>query len=111
VASIETITSGEVQSKVLEAPGPVALDFYQESCPPCHILEPRLERVAEEYKDRLPVYRVDIDHDMPVAESFGVMSIPTVLVFKSGEEIERLDGLIREKDLEATFDRTIDTQS
>jgi thioredoxin 1 len=105
MAGVETITSGEIQSKVLEAPGPVALDFYQESCPPCHVLEPRLERVAERYEDRLPVYRVDVDRDMPVAERFGVMSLPTVLVLKGGEEIQRLDGLIREKDLEAAFER------
>jgi thioredoxin 1 len=105
LANIETITSGEVQAKVLDASGPVALDFYQESCPPCHVLKPRLERVAERYKGRLPVYRVDIDRDMEVAESFGVMSLPTVLVLKSGEEIDRLDGLIRDEDLTAAFDR------
>ncbi len=105
MSGIEPITSGEIESRVLRAPGPVALDFYQESCPPCHVLEPRLERVAERYKDRLPVYRVDIDRGMAVAESFGVMSLPTVLVLKDGEEVERLDGLIREKDLIATFDR------
>jgi thioredoxin-like negative regulator of GroEL len=107
MGSIETLTSGEIQPKVLEAPGPVALDFYQESCPPCHALEPRLERVAGRYEGRLPVYRVDVDRDLIVAESFGVMSLPTVLVLKDGEEIERLDGLIREKDLEAAFDRAI----
>ncbi len=105
MASIETLTSDEVQAKALEEQGPVALDFYQESCPPCHVLEPRLEKVAERYEDRLPVYRVDVDRDLPVAESFGVMSLPTVLVLKDGEEVERLDGLIREKDLIAAFDR------
>jgi thioredoxin 1 len=103
--TVETISSEEIRARVLEATGPVALDFYQESCPPCHVLEPRLERVAEEYKGRLPVYRVDIDRDMPVAERFGVMSFPTVLILRGGEEIERLDGLIREGDLTAAFDR------
>lgn len=67
MSGIEPITSGEIGSRVLRAPGPVALDFYQESCPPCHVLEPRLERVAQQYEDRLPIYRVDIDHDMRVA--------------------------------------------
>lgn len=77
MANIENITSGEIQSKVLDAPGPVALDFYQESCPPCHVLEPRLEKVARRYEGLLSVYRVDVDRDLPVAESFEVMSIPT----------------------------------
>ncbi len=105
VAAIETIMSGEVDSRVLGTPGPAVLDFYQESCPPCRVLEPRLERVAGEYEGRVPVYRVDIDTDMPAAERFNVMSIPTVLVFRDGREIERLDGLITEGDLDAAFRR------
>lgn len=78
----------------------MALDFYQASCPPCRALEPRLERVARQYQDRLPVYRVDIDRDMPVAERF-----PTILVVRGGREVARLDGLITDRDLTAAFDR------
>ncbi len=107
MANIETLTTGEPEAKVLRAPGPVALDFYQASCPPCRALEPRLERVTEEYLGRLSVYRVDIERDMPVAESFGVKSIPTVLILRNGKEAERLDGLITEGDLKAAFDRAI----
>lgn len=105
MAGVGTITSGEVQSKVLDSKGPVALDFYGESCPPCRALEPRLERVAGRYAGRLPVYRVDAERDLSVAESFGVTSLPTVLVLRDGEEIDRLDGLIREDALVAAFDR------
>jgi thioredoxin 1 len=108
MASIQTLTSGEIQPRVIEAPGPVALDFYQESCPPCRVLEPRLERVAAKYEGRLSVYRVDVDRDLAVAESYGVMSLPTVLVLREGKEVERLDGLIREADLTAAFDRATD---
>ena len=105
MAMIQTLTSEEVEGKVLRAPGPVALDFYQASCPPCRVLEPRLERVAAEYAGRLPVYRVGIDRDLPVAERFGVLSLPTVLLLRDGQEIERLDGLIKEDDLRGAFDR------
>lgn len=66
-----------------------------------------MERVAEQYAGRLAVYRVDIEHDMSVAESFGVKSIPTVLILRNGKEAERLDGLITEGDLKAAFDRAI----
>ncbi len=83
----------------------VVLDFYQASCPPCHALEPRLERVAAQYRRRVPVLRVDIDRDMAVAERFQVMSIPTVLILRGGREVERLDGLIHEPDLAAAFER------
>ncbi|SRR5712692_3783704 len=107
MANIETLTSEEVESKVLQAPRPVALDFYQASCPPCRVLEPRLERIAQQYAVQLPVYRVDIERDLPVAERWGVKSIPTVLIFQAGKEVERLDGLITDGELKAAFDRAI----
>jgi thioredoxin 1 len=103
--AIKTVTSDELESKVFRAPEPVVLDFYQASCPPCRVLEPRLERVAQQYSGRVTVYRVDVDTDVQVAERFRVTSLPTVLVFQDGTEVERLDGLITEAQLNATFDR------
>jgi copper chaperone CopZ len=86
MASTETVTSAQIESSLLQTPEPVALDFYQASCAPCRVLEPRLERVAEQYVGQLPVYRVDIDRDMPVAERFGVMSLPIMLILHPGKE-------------------------
>ncbi len=107
MARVGTVSAADIEPKVLRAEGPVVLDFYQATCPPCRVLEPRLERVAREYEGRLPVYRVDIDHDLPVAQRFAVMSIPTVLILKDSQEVERLDGLITEQDLRAAFDRAV----
>ena len=107
MATIEILTHSELESKVLQVPGPVALDFYQASCAPCRALSPRLERVAQQYAGRVPIYRVDIDRDLAVVERFGVQSIPTVLVQRAGKEVERLDGLIREADLSAAFERAM----
>jgi thioredoxin 1 len=103
--TIANLTEGELEPKLLRAQGPTVLDFYQASCPPRRVLEPRLERIAAQYADEVPVYRVDIDRDLAVAECFGVMSLPTVSVFQSGEEIERLDGLITDAQLKAAFER------
>ncbi len=105
---IETLESGDVQSKVLEAQAPVALDFYGESCPPCRALEPRLKRVAQRFEGRLTIFRVDAERDLSVAESFGVTSLPAVLVFRDGREVERLDDLIKEADLTSAFERAAD---
>lgn len=80
VFAIQPLSQQELESHVLQAKGAVILDFYQPSCPPCRALEPRLERTARRYAGQVPVYRVDIDRDPLVAEQFGVMSIPTVLV-------------------------------
>jgi thioredoxin 1 len=81
MSSVEPIGAGDIDAKVLRAQGAVVLDFYQASCAPCRTLEPRLERVADDYAGKLP-YRVDIDRDLEVAKSFHVMSLPTVLVVR-----------------------------
>jgi thioredoxin 1 len=105
MANIEPLTHDDIDAKVLQAPGPIALDFYQASCAPCRALEPRLERIAEQYIGRVRVYRVDLERDLSVAERFGVKSLPTVLMLHAGKEVARLDGLIREPELSAAFDR------
>jgi thioredoxin 1 len=105
MASIEPLTNDDIESSVLQAPGPIALDFYQAGCTPCRALEPRLERVAAQYLGRVRVYRVDIARDWLMAERFGVKSLPTVLIVHAGREVGRLDGLIRERELSAAFER------
>lgn len=107
MATIETLTSDKLEAQAFHTTWPVALDFYQASCPPCRVFEPRLERLAEQYVGRLPVYRVDIERDMTVAKRFGVQSIPTVLILREGKEVDRLDGLITDDDLKAAFERAI----
>ena len=107
MAAIQLVAQDTLKARVLHASGPVALDFYQASCPPCKILEPRLERWAAQHRGRLPVYRVDIDRDMPIANQFAVKTIPTVLLLRDGKESERLDGLITDEDLENAYDRAL----
>jgi len=80
VDSVQKVSLPEIESTVRLAQGPIALDFYQASCPPCRVLELRLERVAQEYAGRVAVYRIEVDRNLPVAERFGVMSLPTVLI-------------------------------
>jgi thioredoxin 1 len=107
MASIEHLTNDNIESNVLQAPGPIALDFYQAGCTPCRALEPRLERVAAQYLGQVRVYRVDLERDLSVAERFDVKSLPTVLMMRGGREIDRLDGLIREPELSAAFERAM----
>jgi thioredoxin-like negative regulator of GroEL len=108
MSRIETITAADIDARVLQVPGPVALDFYQATCGPCRALEPRLERVASDYLGRLRVFRVDLERDMPLAERFRITSVPTVLVLQAGHELSRLDGLVTEADLRRAFDRALE---
>jgi thioredoxin 1 len=81
--------------------GVVLLDFYQASCAPCRALEPRLDAFARRHAGELRVFQVDVDEDMATAQRFGVQSLPTLIVFRDGEESARLDGLISDDDLDA----------
>lgn len=105
--AIETLSGDKLEAQALHIAWPVAVDCYQASCPPCRTLEPRLERLAQQYLGRLPTYRVDVERDMAVAERFRVQSIPTVLILREGKEVERLDGLITDDDLKAAFERAV----
>ncbi len=79
------------------------LDFYDEDCPPCKVMEPRLDSVAGEFKRRVDAHRLDVKANPEVPGHYGIKSIPTVLLFRDGEETGRLDGLIREKELREKF--------
>lgn len=82
------------------AQGTVLLDFFQDACPPCHALEPRLEAFARRHEDDVRVYQIDLDDNAETPQRFGIMSLPTLILFRDGHEVARLDGLIREGDLE-----------
>lgn len=89
----------------LAGPGLVLLDFWQGSCAPCRALEPRLEHFGQRHPSAFTGYRIDIDADLPTAETYGVQSIPTILLLRNGREIDRLDGLILDLDLEEALTR------
>jgi thioredoxin 1 len=70
---------------------PVLVDFFAEWCPPCRRLGPTLEALAEEMEDRLTIVKVNVD-ESNLATQFGVMNIPTMVLFKDGEEVKRMVG-------------------
>lgn len=92
------LAASEVDEAVAE--GVVLLDFFQESCPPCHALEPRLEAFARRHREELRVYQVDVDENVETPRRLGVMSLPTLVLFRDGDEVARLDGLILDEQLE-----------
>lgn len=65
--------------------GVVIVDFFAEWCGPCHTLSPIIEELAEQFKDKLKAYKLDVDQAPPIAARFQVMSIPSVMFFKDGE--------------------------
>jgi thioredoxin 1 len=88
----------------LDQSGLVLLDFWQESCAPCRALEPRLEALAQRRGEEFAGYRVDVDTDPDIPAEFDVRSIPTLVLLRDGREVTRLDGLIRDNDLDQALD-------
>ena len=72
--------------------GVVLVDFWATWCGPCRMLAPNVEEIANDYKDRVTVGKVDVDENPDLAERFGIMSIPTLFVFVNGEVKEKLVG-------------------
>jgi thioredoxin 1 len=89
---VTQVNDQEFKSKVLEAPGPVLVDFFAEWCGPCHALAPSIEEIAKEMADRLTVVKLNVDEAPDAASSYGVTSIPTLILFKGGKEAWRRVG-------------------
>ena len=86
------VTDSTFQSEVLTSEQPVLVDFWATWCGPCRMVAPIVEEIAGEQGGKLKVAKVDVDQNPQVAQQFGVMSIPTLIVFKGGEAVERLVG-------------------
>ena len=79
------VTTETFEAEVLQSEQPVIVDFWAEWCGPCHAVAPVLDKIAEERAAELRVVKVNIDEEPDLAQRYGVMSIPTILLFKSGE--------------------------
>ena len=82
----------DFETEVLNAEVPVLVDFWAEWCTPCHIVSPVVEEIAQEKGDSLAVAKLNVDDNPDVTRKFGVMSIPTLILFVGGEEKARVVG-------------------
>jgi thioredoxin 1 len=79
------VTEATFETEVLQSETPVLVDFWAEWCGPCHAVSPVLEKIAEERPDELKLVKVNIDEEQGLSMRYGVMSIPTMILFKNGE--------------------------
>jgi thioredoxin 1 len=88
-----TFDDANFQSEVLDSDRPVLVDFWAPWCPPCRALAPTIEAVARKYGDAAKVGKLDVDANPGSAAAYRVTSIPAVLVFRQGREVDRIVGL------------------
>jgi len=96
-----TITEQNFETEVLKADKPVMVDFWASWCGPCKMLAPTVAQIAEERAGQIVVGKVNVDEQPGLAQKFGIMSIPTVLVFKNGEVTGSSLGYVPKENLEA----------
>ena len=99
------ITAANFNDEVLHADTPVLLDFYADWCGPCKMLAPVLHEIAEENAGALKVGKVNVDEQPDLAAQFGVMSIPTLLVFQNGRLVNQAVGARPKSGVLALLDR------
>jgi len=88
------VTDADFEQQVLKNDKPVLVDFWAEWCGPCRVMEPVLEEVSGEMSDKLSVAKLNVDENPEVTQQFQVMSIPTMILFKGGEPVDAMVGVM-----------------
>lgn len=101
------ITDSNFQKEISENKGVAFVDFWAPWCGPCRMIGPIVEEVATEYSGKAKVGKVNVDENQETAGKFGVMSIPTMIVFKDGKEVDRIVGVVPKNSITDKLDKWI----
>lgn len=93
--------------EIINGDVPCLVDFWATWCGPCRMLGPVIDEIADDYEGKLIVGKVNIDEEMELAQEYRVMTIPTVMIFKNGEIVDKNIGAIPKEDMEDFIDKNI----
>ncbi len=92
--AISDLTDAQFEDEVIKSDSPVLVDFWAEWCAPCRMLAPVVKEIAEEFGDRIRVYKMDLDANPQTPQRYNVRAVPTLLFFKNGEVSDQLVGAV-----------------
>ncbi len=105
---VEEINDKDFVEKVLNSKIPVLVDFWAQWCGPCRMLTPIIEELAKEYDEqKIKIYKLNVDENPQIAAKYGIMAIPTVIIFKDGKPVEQVTGVRNKKEYIELIERYI----
>ena len=102
-----TVSDSSFDQTVLQAQQPVLVDFWAPWCGPCRMVAPVVDELAKEYAGKVTFAKVDVDQNPKTASAYGIMSIPTLLVFKDGQPVSHLVGFCPKDELKKNLDTAL----
>ena len=103
----QTFTDNNFKDQVLESKTPVVVDFWAPGCGPCKMVSPIIEELAKDYEGKVVVGKLNVDENQQTAGQYGVMSIPTVMVFKNGKPVQSMVGAQGKQSYKAEIDKVL----
>ena len=107
MSAAKAVTTADFDEEVLKSDIPVLVDFWAEWCGPCRALGPVIDEIAKNYEGRVKVLKLDVQSESAKASEYGVVSIPSLLIFKNGTVVERMVGLQPKQNIASKLDNLI----
>ncbi|NIS72205.1 MAG: thioredoxin [Proteobacteria bacterium] len=101
------VTDQEFEGEILKSETPALVDFWAPWCGPCNVIAPAVEEVAKKFSGKIKVAKMNVDDNRATPGSYGIMSIPTLILFKNGEIVDRITGAVPQSRLEEAVEKVL----
>ena len=101
------VTDDQFEQEVLQADRTVLVDFWADWCGPCHVIAPALDELADEYDGKVKFVKIDTEENFDTMSEYGIRGLPTLLIFKDGERVDRVVGAVAKAQVKQTLEKVL----